>query len=166
MRERVNITISPELLRRVRELAELEQRAFSAQVSVLLAKALDLESRGPRVLDAGATRPHRPLGDLRADADGHVDRSVRRRGVGLRHWFWPLWLLALPAGKMLLSSSRQIFDAGDAPEQDPSKAEELSVLRRLPKWTYAVLAIALGGLVIWDSSAYRVHQHEQRLVAI
>jgi hypothetical protein len=40
MRERVNITISPDLLRQVRELAEREQRSFSAQVSVLLAAAL------------------------------------------------------------------------------------------------------------------------------
>jgi hypothetical protein len=40
-RERVNITIDPDLLRRVRALADREQRAFSAQVSVLLAKALD-----------------------------------------------------------------------------------------------------------------------------
>jgi hypothetical protein len=41
MRERVNITIDPDLLRRVRELAEREHRAFSAQVAVLLAQALD-----------------------------------------------------------------------------------------------------------------------------
>jgi hypothetical protein len=41
MRERVNITISPDLLQQVRELAEREQRSFSAQVSVLLARALD-----------------------------------------------------------------------------------------------------------------------------
>jgi hypothetical protein len=41
MRERVNITIDPALLRRVRELAEREHRSFSAQVTVLLAKALD-----------------------------------------------------------------------------------------------------------------------------
>jgi hypothetical protein len=44
MRERVNITIDPDLLRRVRELAEREHRTFSAQVRVLLVKALhDLE---------------------------------------------------------------------------------------------------------------------------
>ena len=41
MRERVNITIDPDLLRQVRELAEREHRAFSAKVTVLLAKALD-----------------------------------------------------------------------------------------------------------------------------
>jgi hypothetical protein len=41
MRERVNITIDPDLLRRVRELAERERRSFSAQVAVLLDRALD-----------------------------------------------------------------------------------------------------------------------------
>jgi hypothetical protein len=40
-RERVNITLDPDLLRRVRMLAEREQRSFSAQVAVLLARALD-----------------------------------------------------------------------------------------------------------------------------
>jgi hypothetical protein len=40
-RQRVNITISPDLLRQLRELAEEERRSFSAQVSVLLERALD-----------------------------------------------------------------------------------------------------------------------------
>lgn len=45
MRERVNISIDPDLLRRVRELAEREHRTFSAQVAVLLTRAL--EQRDP-----------------------------------------------------------------------------------------------------------------------
>jgi hypothetical protein len=44
MRERVNITIDPALLRRVRELAEREHRSFSAQVAVLLARALEQDA--------------------------------------------------------------------------------------------------------------------------
>jgi hypothetical protein len=40
MRERVNITIDPDLLRQVRELAEREHRSFSAQVAVLLIRGL------------------------------------------------------------------------------------------------------------------------------
>lgn len=46
MRERVNISIDPDLLRRVRELAQREHRSFSAQVSVLLARALEAVEEG------------------------------------------------------------------------------------------------------------------------
>lgn len=45
MRTRVNISIDPDLLKRVRELAEREHRSFSAQVSVLLQRALDQEEK-------------------------------------------------------------------------------------------------------------------------
>jgi hypothetical protein len=41
----VNTTIDPDLLRQVREPAEREHRAFSAQVAVPLAAALDDPSR-------------------------------------------------------------------------------------------------------------------------
>jgi hypothetical protein len=44
--ERVNIAISPDLLRRVRGLAEREHRSFSAQVGVLLVCTLDDLERG------------------------------------------------------------------------------------------------------------------------
>lgn len=40
---RVNISINPDLLKRVRELAEREHRSFSAQISVLLLRALEPE---------------------------------------------------------------------------------------------------------------------------
>jgi hypothetical protein len=42
-RQRVNITISPDLLHQVRQLAEEERRSFSAQVAVLLERALDTQ---------------------------------------------------------------------------------------------------------------------------